>query len=109
MTKCTGRDKPFLEGNSSGVISNIDESITTRILQNIGDLKVRESDNEVIWNKLVRSGPHFIDTLLEFQKSIELNSKDRRYIKTSFSRILGYCNLCLQERIRKQVRIVKAC
>ena len=61
------------------------------LLDAVGDVRVVSSQNHVIWNKLVRTGPHFIDTLLASRKSTIFSLEDRLIL----SKLLfeEYCTL----------------
>ena len=75
---CTGRFKPILEIAIEGSeASGMHKNIVLKALESVGDVVLMKRECEVIWNKLVRSGPHFLDTLLNLDSSIKMGLHER--------------------------------
>ena len=70
---CTGRFGSILEIAIEGSeASGMHKNIVLKALESVGDVVLAKRECEVIWNKLVRSGPHFLDTTSDLDSSIKM-------------------------------------
>lgn len=76
-----GRRRPLLEiSREARLEMSIHGDIAFKTLEAVGNLKVRDKEAVVVWNKLVRSGPHFLDSLLRFQLGWKIGIEERLHI-----------------------------
>ena len=78
ILRCSGNKRPFLDiSREENKICLSDGKMLLKTLEAIGDVVIRSRECEVVWNKLVRSGPHFLDTLINFDPSIKMGIEQR--------------------------------